>query len=107
MDLAYFEPMGPDPYIWSPFYVQLTEFTDKSYALGLSCTHLHNDPTAAVLFVAGEGLVVVLPSAEGEAARDVVVTLPAEATARICHDGEVLRYGADVVFGPKPETQAS
>uniref|UniRef100_A0A0E0KIX7 Transferase family protein n=1 Tax=Oryza punctata TaxID=4537 RepID=A0A0E0KIX7_ORYPU len=51
MDLAYFEPMGPDPYIWSPFYVQLTEFADKSYALGLSCTHLHNDPTAAVLFV--------------------------------------------------------
>lgn len=24
MDLAYFEPMGPDPYIWSPFYVQVT-----------------------------------------------------------------------------------
>uniref|UniRef100_A0A0D9VYW1 Uncharacterized protein n=1 Tax=Leersia perrieri TaxID=77586 RepID=A0A0D9VYW1_9ORYZ len=51
MDLAYFEPMGPDPYIWSPFYVQLTEFSDKSYALGLSCTHLHNDPIAAVLFL--------------------------------------------------------
>ncbi|KAF0914650.1 hypothetical protein E2562_031115 [Oryza meyeriana var. granulata] len=315
MDLAYFEPMGPDPYIWSPFYVQLTEFADKSFALGLSCTHLHNDLTAAVLFVnawaaahrrdspyppflhspalavkpatpppeqpllaakskgspdagssatemssatfrfsaaamrallssvepgttpfaalaalfwlrvagggaaeerereltqaldfrkrmqaplptgyygtavhfapsradlssglagvaaaldrrvaalpeaelwaaiewlharqdaggepfqmygpeltcmaldhvplygaefvagvapvraacrvgeaAGEGLVIVLPSAEGEAARDVVVTLPAEVTARICRDGEVLRYGADVVFGPK------
>jgi hypothetical protein len=30
--------------------VQLTEFTDKSYALGLSCTHVHNDPTAAALF---------------------------------------------------------
>ncbi|KAL5218172.1 hypothetical protein ABZP36_018856 [Zizania latifolia] len=51
MDLAYFETMGPDPYIWSPFYVQLTEFLDKSYALGLSCTHMHNDPTAAVLFL--------------------------------------------------------
>lgn len=50
MDLAYFEQMGSEPYIWSPFYVQLTEFTDKSYALGLSCTHLHNDPTAAALF---------------------------------------------------------
>lgn len=31
--------------------MQLTEFADKSYALGLSCTHLHNDPTAAVLFL--------------------------------------------------------
>ncbi|EER90887.1 protein ECERIFERUM 26-like [Sorghum bicolor] len=50
MDLLYYEPLGPDPYIWSPFYVQLTEFADKSYALGLSCTHIHNDPTAAALF---------------------------------------------------------
>ncbi|CAN6322635.1 unnamed protein product [Urochloa humidicola] len=50
MDLLHYEPMGPEPYIWSPFYVQLTEFTDKSYALGLSCTHMHNDPTAAALF---------------------------------------------------------
>ncbi|KAK3149371.1 hypothetical protein QOZ80_3AG0216510 [Eleusine coracana subsp. coracana] len=50
MDLVYYEPMGPEPYIWSPFYVQLTEFADKSYALGLSCTHIHNDPTAAALF---------------------------------------------------------
>ncbi|KAG2545933.1 protein ECERIFERUM 26-like [Panicum virgatum] len=50
MDLLYYEPMGPEPYIWSPFYVQLTEFADKSYALGLSCTHIHNDPTAAALF---------------------------------------------------------
>lgn len=53
MDLAYFEQMGAEPYIWSPFYVQLTEFTDKSYALGLSCTHVHNDPTAASLFFHG------------------------------------------------------
>lgn len=50
MDLLYYEPMGAEPYIWSPFYVQLTEFTDKSYALGLSCIHIHNDPTAAALF---------------------------------------------------------
>ncbi|CAL4919016.1 unnamed protein product [Urochloa decumbens] len=50
MDLLHYEPMGPEPYIWSPFYVQLTEFADKSYALGLSCTHMHNDPTAAALF---------------------------------------------------------
>ncbi|KAL6636912.1 hypothetical protein ACP70R_024484 [Stipagrostis hirtigluma subsp. patula] len=50
MDLVYYEPMGAEPYIWSPFYIQLTEFADKSYALGLSCTHIHNDPTAAALF---------------------------------------------------------
>lgn len=50
MDLLYYEPMGAETYIWSPFYVQLTEFADKSYALGLSCTHIHNDATAAALF---------------------------------------------------------
>ncbi|KAJ1293637.1 hypothetical protein BS78_01G084000 [Paspalum vaginatum] len=50
MDLLYYEPMGAESYIWSPFYVQLTEFADKSYALGLSCTHIHNDATAAALF---------------------------------------------------------
>ncbi|TVU45076.1 hypothetical protein EJB05_04547, partial [Eragrostis curvula] len=55
---------------------------------------------------AGEGLVIVLPAAEGGEARDVVVTLPAEATARVCRDGEVLRYGAKVVFGPKVEKDA-
>ncbi|KAL5210469.1 hypothetical protein ABZP36_006092 [Zizania latifolia] len=33
------------------FYIlqRLTELLDKSYALGLSCAHMHNDPTAAVL----------------------------------------------------------
>ena len=39
---------------------------------------------------AGEGLVLVLPAVEGGKARDVVVMLPAEATARICRDPEVL-----------------
>jgi hypothetical protein len=34
------------------------------------------------------------------------VTLPAEATARLCRDEEVLRYGAKVVFGPKVEMEA-
>ncbi|TVU45074.1 hypothetical protein EJB05_04545, partial [Eragrostis curvula] len=24
MDLVYYEPMGPEPYIWSPFYVQIS-----------------------------------------------------------------------------------
>ena len=54
----------------------------------------------------GEGLVIVLPAAEGGEARDVVVTLPAEATARVCGDGEVLRHGAQVVFGAKAGKEA-
>ncbi|KAK8924191.1 hypothetical protein KSP39_PZI019649 [Platanthera zijinensis] len=48
-ELVYWEPMGADPSIWSPFYVQITEFKDKGYAIGLSCTHMHADPTCAVL----------------------------------------------------------
>jgi len=55
---------------------------------------------------AGEGLVIVLPAAEGGEARDVVVTLPAEVTARVCRDGEVLRHGAQVVFGAKAGKEA-
>ena len=39
---------------------------------------------------AGEGLVLVLPAVEGGKARDVVVMLPAEVTARICRDPKVL-----------------
>jgi hypothetical protein len=27
MDLVYYEPMGPEPYIWSPFYVQVPLIT--------------------------------------------------------------------------------
>ncbi|OAY75591.1 Protein ECERIFERUM 26 [Ananas comosus] len=29
MELAYWEPMGPEPYVWSPYYIQITEFKDK------------------------------------------------------------------------------
>ncbi|GJN23348.1 hypothetical protein PR202_gb10990 [Eleusine coracana subsp. coracana] len=54
----------------------------------------------------GEGLVVVLSAAEGGEARDVLVTLPVETTARVCRDEEVLRYGAKVVFGPKAAKEA-
>ena len=39
---------------------------------------------------ASEGLVLVLPAAEGGKAQDVVVMLPTEAMARICRDPEVL-----------------
>lgn len=54
----------------------------------------------------GEGLVMVMPAAEGGEARDVVVTLPAEVTARVCRDQELLKYGAKVLFGPKVEKLA-
>ncbi|KAG0451039.1 hypothetical protein HPP92_026606 [Vanilla planifolia] len=50
-ELAYWEPMGDDPSIWSTFYVQITEFKDKGYAIGLSCTHMHADITCATLFI--------------------------------------------------------
>ena len=39
---------------------------------------------------ADEELVLVLPTAEGGKAQDVVVMLPAEVTVRICRDPEVL-----------------
>ncbi|EHA8590810.1 protein ECERIFERUM 26-like [Cocos nucifera] len=51
MELAYWEPMGDDPSIWSPYYIQITEFEDKAFAIGLSCTHMHADPTCATLLV--------------------------------------------------------
>ncbi|PKA49377.1 Shikimate O-hydroxycinnamoyltransferase [Apostasia shenzhenica] len=54
-ELAYWEPMGDDPSIWSCFYVQITEFSDMGYAVGLSCTHLHVDPTCAVLIIKAWG----------------------------------------------------
>ncbi|XP_008811612.1 protein ECERIFERUM 26-like [Phoenix dactylifera] len=51
MELACWEPMGEDPSIWSPYYIQITEFEDKAFAIGLSCTHMHADPTCAILLV--------------------------------------------------------
>ncbi|XP_020590847.1 protein ECERIFERUM 26-like [Phalaenopsis equestris] len=50
-ELVHWEPMGNEPYIWSPFYVQITEFKDKGYSIGLSCTHIHSDPTCATLLI--------------------------------------------------------
>jgi heat shock transcription factor len=50
--------------------------------------------------------VLVLPAAEGGEARDVVVTLPAEVTVRVCRDEEVLRHGGKVVFGVKAGKEA-
>lgn len=36
MDLLYYEPMGPDPYIWSPFYVQVSL---TNYLINLIIAH--------------------------------------------------------------------
>lgn len=49
---------------------------------------------------AGEELLIVIPAAEGDEARDVVITLPTEA-AKVCCDVEVLHHGAQLVFGVK------
>ncbi|WOL05429.1 protein ECERIFERUM 26-like [Canna indica] len=51
MELAYCEPMGADHSIWSPYYVQLTEFCDKAVAIGMTCPHMHADPTCTILHV--------------------------------------------------------
>lgn len=36
-------------------FLQITEFEDKGYAIGLSCTHMHADPTCAILFLKAWG----------------------------------------------------
>ncbi|WOK93957.1 hypothetical protein Cni_G02658 [Canna indica] len=51
MEMTYCEPMGIDPSIWSPYYVQLTEFGDKAVVIGMTCSHMHADPTCAFLLV--------------------------------------------------------
>ncbi|XP_068650833.1 hydroxycinnamoyltransferase-like [Aristolochia californica] len=50
-DLTYWLEMPEDPSIWSPYYVQINEFEGGGIAIGLSCTHMHADPTCATLFV--------------------------------------------------------
>ncbi|XP_019175629.1 PREDICTED: protein ECERIFERUM 1 isoform X2 [Ipomoea nil] len=51
LKLVHWEPMMSDPYFWSPFYVQLTEFEEGGLSLGLSCTHLLADPISATMFI--------------------------------------------------------
>ncbi|KAF8039069.1 hypothetical protein BT93_B1572 [Corymbia citriodora subsp. variegata] len=48
-DLTVWEDIPQDPYIWSPFRIQVSEFDGGGVAMGLSCTHLHADPTTAAL----------------------------------------------------------
>ncbi|KAL5539499.1 hypothetical protein UlMin_043231 [Ulmus minor] len=49
--LVRWEEMFHDPYFWSPFCVQLTEFEDGGFAVGLSCIHLMADATCATMFI--------------------------------------------------------
>lgn len=93
----------------------------QMYGPELTCVALDHVPMYGVEFqagtpparvscrvggAAGDGLVLVLPAAEGGEARDVVVTLPAEVTVRVCRDEEVLRHGGKVVFGVKAGKEA-
>ncbi|KAG9451732.1 hypothetical protein H6P81_004636 [Aristolochia fimbriata] len=51
LQLTYWLDMPQDPSIWSPYYVQINEFQGGGIAVGLSCTHMHADPTCTTLFV--------------------------------------------------------
>ncbi|XP_057960424.1 protein ECERIFERUM 2-like [Malania oleifera] len=48
-DLTVWEDMPEDPYIWSPFRIQINDFEGGGVAIGLSCTHLFADLTSAAL----------------------------------------------------------
>ncbi|EXB93246.1 Hydroxycinnamoyl-Coenzyme A shikimate/quinate hydroxycinnamoyltransferase [Morus notabilis] len=48
-DLAVWDDMPEDPINWSPFRIQVNEFEGGGVAIGLSCTHMHADPTCATL----------------------------------------------------------
>ncbi|XP_061356257.1 protein ECERIFERUM 26 [Gastrolobium bilobum] len=51
LKLVYWEDMLPNPYYWSTFYVQLTEFEEGGLAIGLSCAHLLADSICATNFI--------------------------------------------------------
>ncbi|PON57940.1 Transferase [Parasponia andersonii] len=51
LELVCWEEMYHKPYFWSTFYVQLTEFEDGGFAIGLSCLHLLADLTSATVFI--------------------------------------------------------
>ncbi|XP_030506110.2 hydroxycinnamoyltransferase [Cannabis sativa] len=48
-DLMVWDEMPKDPTNWSPFRIQINEFEGGGVAVGLSCTHMHADPTSATL----------------------------------------------------------
>ncbi|EEF48306.1 protein ECERIFERUM 26-like [Ricinus communis] len=51
LTLIHWEEMFHKPYFWSTFYVQLTEFEESGFAIGLSCFHPLADPTCATIFM--------------------------------------------------------
>ncbi|KAK9140026.1 hypothetical protein Scep_009707 [Stephania cephalantha] len=51
MDLAVWEDMPDEPNVWSPFRVQMNDFEGGGLAIGLSCPHMHADPTCATFFM--------------------------------------------------------
>ncbi|MQL95211.1 hypothetical protein Taro_027876 [Colocasia esculenta] len=54
-ELAQWEAMGEDRFIWSPFCIQISEFECGGVAIGVSCAHMYADATCATLFVKAWG----------------------------------------------------
>lgn len=48
-DLTVWEDMPEDPSGWSPFRIQVNEFEGGGVALGISCSHMHADPTTLTI----------------------------------------------------------
>ncbi|KAI3913004.1 hypothetical protein MKW92_040024 [Papaver armeniacum] len=51
LELIFWDEMPNNPHLWSTFYVQLTEFEEGGFAVGLSCAHLLADATTATMFL--------------------------------------------------------
>ncbi|XP_008218251.1 PREDICTED: protein ECERIFERUM 26-like [Prunus mume] len=49
--LTVWDDMPDDPSIWSPYRIQINEFEGGGAAIGVSCTHMHADPTCVTLLV--------------------------------------------------------
>ncbi|XP_065850670.1 protein ECERIFERUM 26-like [Euphorbia lathyris] len=50
-NLIYWKDMSHNPYFWSTFNIQITEFEEGGIAIGLSCFHLLADPSCATMFI--------------------------------------------------------
>ncbi|XP_026385051.1 protein ECERIFERUM 26-like [Papaver somniferum] len=51
LELIYWDEMPNNPHLWSAFYVQLTEFEEGGFSVGLSCAHLLADAMTATMFL--------------------------------------------------------
>ncbi|KAM1752628.1 hypothetical protein ACFX11_010586 [Malus domestica] len=49
--LTMWDDMPDDHSTWSPYRIQINEFEGGGVAIGLSCTHMHADPTCATLLI--------------------------------------------------------